>query len=221
MNVMNKKVESILGNSNEIEKILQSYFESFYGAKAYSGWVVKENSTVEYSDLFVSSALSGTPKNYAYKKLLSDNTINDIQVNLHKIPAGKNLNEIDVTKKISDALEGLFKTLTNIPGIQMAIATKIIHKKRPGIIPILDSYVVQYYWGGYYPKLYKITEKRSRENSTLGLIDLIRDDLMRHFTTLKVARNDFCKKNTYTNLDKSLTPLRTLDIVIWHNMNNA
>jgi hypothetical protein len=42
------------------------------------------------------------------------------------------------------ALNGLFGALDNLPGIRLARATKILHKKRPALIPILDGVVVGY-----------------------------------------------------------------------------
>jgi hypothetical protein len=41
-------------------------------------------------------------------------------------------------------LERLFRTLLEVPAVRLARATKILHKKRPKLIPMLDSVVVRY-----------------------------------------------------------------------------
>jgi hypothetical protein len=43
-----------------------------------------------------------------------------------------------------EALGHLFATLEGLPGVKLARATKILHKKRPALIPILDDVVVRY-----------------------------------------------------------------------------
>jgi len=43
-----------------------------------------------------------------------------------------------------DALHDLFAAFGGIPGIGLAKATKALHKKRPHLIPMLDSYVAAY-----------------------------------------------------------------------------
>src|SRR5437763_13230937 len=43
-----------------------------------------------------------------------------------------------------DALQDLFSAVGGIPGIGLAKATKALHKKRPHLIPILDSVVAGY-----------------------------------------------------------------------------
>lgn len=43
-----------------------------------------------------------------------------------------------------DALHALFTAFGGIPGIGLAKATKALHKKRPHLIPMLDSYVAAY-----------------------------------------------------------------------------
>ena len=43
-----------------------------------------------------------------------------------------------------DALHDLYAAFGGIPGIGLAKATKALHKKRPHLIPMLDSYVAAY-----------------------------------------------------------------------------
>jgi len=43
-----------------------------------------------------------------------------------------------------DALEDLYGALSGLPGIGLARATKVLHKKRPRLIPILDDVVQRY-----------------------------------------------------------------------------
>lgn len=43
-----------------------------------------------------------------------------------------------------DALRRLYASLDHLPGVGLARATKILHKKRPALVPILDEVVVRY-----------------------------------------------------------------------------
>jgi hypothetical protein len=45
----------------------------------------------------------------------------------------------DTTAEIRDKLASLIHLVSSYPGIKAAVATKILHKKRPNLIPVLDN----------------------------------------------------------------------------------
>ena len=67
----------------------------------------------------------------------------EIEKALRRIPGDQSL--ATPTEEIPwDALHDLFAAFGGIPGIGLAKATKALHKKRPHLIPMLDSYVAAY-----------------------------------------------------------------------------
>lgn len=49
--------------------------------------------------------------------------------------------------KVKSRFRELLRTLLNIRGVGLAVATKVLHLKRPKLIPILDSYVMRFLLG--------------------------------------------------------------------------
>lgn len=43
-----------------------------------------------------------------------------------------------------EPLKGLYAALDGLPGVGVARATKLLHKERPALMPILDEVVVRY-----------------------------------------------------------------------------
>ena len=49
--------------------------------------------------------------------------------------------------KVKSRFQELLQTFLNIRGVGLAVATKVLHLKRPKLIPILDSYVMKFLLG--------------------------------------------------------------------------
>ena len=207
---------------NQISSVLQAYFDNTYGSRAYCGWEVAQDDTLKPSDIFVSCSLSGRPSPFdgAYweifnngKKAEIEKALKGISIREHIATANFSLNAL------GGKIQSLLKIMTEIRGIQLPIATKILHKKRPNLIPILDSKLVKHYWGGQDNKLYLMKEGKNREETTLGLIDLIKKDINANIDILREGAKKITKKlKLPRNIKNALTPLRVLDIIIWCGM---
>ena len=88
------------------------------------------------------------------------------------------------------------------PGIKASIVTKILHRKRPNLVPIFDSKVAQYYG---------LSTRAPWE-----LWPLIQGDVIENAPFL-----DDLAGGTLTPDNRPLSRLRTLDIVIWEHMTSG
>jgi hypothetical protein len=130
-----------------------------------------------------------------------------IEEALSKIPA--NLDLLDVPSKESiPGVEGIGHAITelcSIPRVNLSVSTKILHKKRPGLIPILDRFVEAH----YYPQWYSDHSKASWGNYAIDLIKMVHDDMLSVGNELRDLEKEL--QNTKTRL----TACRILNVLTW------
>jgi Family of unknown function (DUF6308) len=100
-------------------------------------------------------------------------------------------------------LAQLFAAFTDIHGVGFAKMTKALHKKRPALIPMLDSVVQQYLadddLGGDAPF----------DERAVAFVRGYKRDLDRNREALRGLRRELMKRN------HALTDVRILDVLIW------
>jgi uncharacterized protein DUF6308 len=102
-------------------------------------------------------------------------------------------------------LTGLFDAFAEIGGIGFSKMTKALHRKRPALIPILDS-VVQAYLTTEEPDLQSIDSFGERATAlTRGY----KRDLDRNRRALRQVQRELARRGY------RLTEVRILDILIW------
>jgi cyclic pyranopterin phosphate synthase len=86
------------------------------------------------------------------------------------------------------------------PGVGLSRATKILHKKRPALVPVIDEPIVRY--------AMRIDPNLPAEpaDSTVRIMQILKEDLDRNLDSLERASEDVD--------DVALTPLRVLDLCI-------
>jgi len=102
-------------------------------------------------------------------------------------------------------LTRLFDAFADIRGVGFSKMTKALHRKRPALIPMLDS-VVQAYLTGDDPG--------TRSSATFGdratsLVRSYKQDLDRNRAVLRALQQELASR------DYRLTEVRILDVVIW------
>jgi Family of unknown function (DUF6308) len=97
----------------------------------------------------------------------------------------------------------LFEAFADIRGVGFAKMTKALHRKRPALIPLLDS-VVQRHLEDDDPGAHAPFGARA-----LALVRGYKRDLDRNRATLRAVRRELAKRG-YT-----LTEVRILDVLIW------
>ena len=118
----------------------------------------------------------------------------------------RELRAIPVDASLSEAaipwaeLTRLFEDFAGIRGVGFSKMTKALHKKRPALIPMLDS-VVQAY-------LPTDTSGSFAEQAT-GLVRGYKQDLDRNRSSLRKLKRELSRRG------HELTEVRVLDVLIW------
>jgi len=100
-------------------------------------------------------------------------------------------------------IESLLKKMTSIHGVGIAKTTKILHLKRPGLLPVLDSYVVQFLTGK--------TLSSSQRDISLAMKSL---DISREIIQTQIKEFIELQSDLRT-LPITLTIVRLFDILCW------
>jgi hypothetical protein len=100
-------------------------------------------------------------------------------------------------------LRQLVDTFADIRGVGYSKMTKALHRKRPALIPILDSVVQKYLEDDDLRAPAPFAER------ALGLVRGYKRDLDRNRTALQAVRAELTRRG-YT-----LTDVRILDLLIW------
>jgi Family of unknown function (DUF6308) len=100
------------------------------------------------------------------------------------------------------ALRQLFDAFAGIRGVGLSKATKALHRKRPALIPMLDS-VVQKYLADDDPGTQAPFDERA-----LALVRGYKSDVDRNRAALSTLRRDLGRR-------RELSEVRILDLLIW------
>jgi len=138
---------------------------------------------------------------------------------LQKIPPDSALENPNLDMHaMREPIVGLLNCLTGVSGAKLANATKILHRFRPKLLPVIDSVLQNYYW-------YAISMKdearfieltRSWKGAQGGeyaylLMQLFRDDLCAVMPQLLEVR-DAVERTAFA----AASPVRILEGLIWY-----
>jgi len=99
----------------------------------------------------------------------------------------------------------LLQSLLSIHGVGLAVATKVLHLKRPKLIPILDSYVMKFLLGS---DIAQISKKTLFEHGMRAL-EIARKDLSDNREVFNILQNNL------HDLPIPLEKVRLHDILCW------
>lgn len=106
---------------------------------------------------------------------------------------------------LADASDGIIEQLTSlesVDGVSLGLATKVLHRKRPKLIPLVDRHVIDWYR--------PITGERSARRAWPRLIKELQADLQ-----LNQSQFQEIHANVDPDLNTPLSSLRALDIALW------
>jgi len=115
--------------------------------------------------------------------------------------------------KVKEDLRLLFDIFTGITGIKEAITTKILHKKREKLIPIIDSKIIEDMdlFALFGEKKSATRKANSATDRIVQYTELIRKGLLKYTEEIeKIQRNMEQKKY-------SLSKVRIFEALIWYN----
>ena len=101
------------------------------------------------------------------------------------------------------ALGQLFDAFANIRGVGFSKMTKTLHRKRPALIPMLDSVVQKYLEDDDLGTQAPFGER------ALGLVRGYKRDLDRNRAAVRAVRRELARRNL------ELTEVRIVDLLIW------
>lgn len=188
---------------NDPRKVLRSFVKQWYAM--YDGVPVPQDNRLYVTDIALStmmnSRLGGTTAAHLYRAR------QPVESGLAKIPAGLDLldvvagDEIPGAAGICEAIAGM----AAVPRIKLSAATKILHKKRPGLIPILDTVVEAH----YFPKFVQPTPGRGWGTYAVSLIQAFHQDMLSVALELRELEHELHDAGT------PLTPCRILNLLMW------
>lgn len=106
--------------------------------------------------------------------------------------------------KVKNQMYALLKTACAINGVGLAVATKVLHLKRPKLIPILDSFVISLLMNK------DITSANKDYLPQIGVdaMEIIRGDLIQY-------QDEFVNLNKKFSSSIPLEKIRIYDILAW------
>jgi hypothetical protein len=128
----------------------------------------------------------------------------------------KLLVQVPVDARLQDptgvsAATDLLRAAVTVPWVLLPVATKVLHRKRRGLVPMLDQVVLDYYLEATENTgLRSSTQDKKRAAGTATLVlQHLRDDLVATEAELTML----CDATTAAGF--ALGPLRALDILLW------
>ncbi|MDR3635988.1 MAG: DUF6308 family protein [Isosphaeraceae bacterium] len=184
-------------------KVLRAFVKQWY--PMYDGVLVFQDNQLLVTDIALSTMmnarLGGTTGAFVYRAR------GPIESGLAKVPAGLDLldvvagDDIPGAAGISEAIAGM----ASVPRVKLSAATKILHKKRPGLIPILDTVVEAH----YFPKWCQPTPGRGWGDYGVSLIRVFHQDMLSVAVELRDLEYELEDAGT------PLTPCRILNVLMW------
>ncbi|QKE85163.1 DUF6308 family protein [Arthrobacter sp. NEB 688] len=176
-----------------------------YGYPAYDGYCAGGDSDrLSDGDLLAPGLLNVPVKLDAFYELQGVRT--EIERRLRPLPLDLGLQ--DAGEGTIEALGNLFALVDDgIPGVRGTIFAKIVHRKRPALVPLYDKFV----WRTYV-EAPGSTIKRSRSRSWREFVPLLAAEMRRD---LRRDPDFFDAVVQSSGTAVSITRLRALDIVAW------
>jgi hypothetical protein len=168
--------------------------------RAYDEPHVAHDNSLSIDDVKMANKIQGRMGPLVIQAIMR--VVADVEPLLAQIPAGTCLMASE--KSIPwTPLRRVFEIMLNVPEVGLARATKILHKKRPSLIPILDSIVEKYLQmgGGI--------NAQNKPELALELMRRYKIDLDANANTLR-SICDVLKRRGI-----NLTECRLLDIYLW------
>jgi Family of unknown function (DUF6308) len=194
----------VLRNGTRIERVLDTALEFLKQDSSYRGYdlaPVKQDDVLTEADIKVANAMIArmSPRVIAriYRRAPAVNAA------LAQLPSAASL--ADPLDSIPwEALEELMRAMQGIAEVKLARQTKVLHKKRPALIPILDSVLEAY--------LRRVDNLRRSGDSARDAVDLVKSfkrELDTNLPALRALQEELRRR------DIDLTECRLLDLFLW------
>lgn len=188
---------------NNPRKLILAFVEHWY--PMYDGVQVPEDNELRVVEIALStmlnSRISGITGGAIYREKQA------VEEALAAVPPSVDLLDVKVDSDIPGA-DGISKAITamcDIKRVKLSVSTKILHKKRPSLIPIFDSVVESQ----YYPQWCPPVPGRLWGDYAVALMKLVHKDMLSVAGELRDLQRELEEKGT------PLTPCRILNALVW------
>jgi flagellar biosynthesis regulator FlaF len=151
--------------------------------------------------VMMNSRISG---NTASEILRHSNAINNL---LRQIPDDFDLSQNDLNDEIRNNLQQLINTFCEINRVRLAIATKILHRKKPKLIPMFDNVVENFYRQRYRRRI----PSNNCGRKFIALLQYFQNDLRYQ----QIIQEIIEMENRLQEQETLLTRVRILEGAIW------
>lgn len=214
---------------------LAAYYGSDNYALLYDRFFVDPDAPLSLSDILITVMINSRIRPAAAALLylagpppdgvpttLSDfvpGDIADLQPLLAAIPAGCDLTTEPEPPSLWLEVENVLKEFCKLKGVKLATATKVLHKKRPNLFPLIDK-VVQAVYRTCDAELNGNWLDLKEWQRGVAIMKLIRKDLLEPPEGMTVAAitpiGELCSWLGGTEIGVSVTKVRVLDALIWY-----
>ena len=111
-----------------------------------------------------------------------------------------------------DVVRELLHASVQVRGVLLPVATKVLHRKRRHLIPMLDNVILEYYFGRdpeLRPLLAASQDARKAADVGMQALDLFRADLVATSGTVESLGEELAAQGF------ALTAVRILEILLW------
>ncbi len=182
--------------------LLRAFVEHWY--PMYDGVPVAHDSRLTVPDIALSTMLNSRTSGNTAGAIWRARE--QVEQGLTKIPANIDVLGVPADAPIPGA-DGISQAITAMCGIRrvkLSVATKILHKKRPALIPIFDSVVESCYM-----PICDTARGRSYGDYAVALTRLVHKDMLGLAGELKGLENEMAANGT------PMTALRILNVLTW------
>ncbi|HEY3374928.1 MAG TPA: DUF6308 family protein [Candidatus Aquicultor sp.] len=190
------------------DKVVGLQFLHFYDAAD-----VKQDNEISPQDWTVSILLNGVPNWKNVRDALWDEGTkskwHEVNAKLEQVDAGWHLTD-EAASEYEVRFKALLTEMLTVNGIGSPIAIKILHKKRPNLIPVVERIVAQFYLGW---SLTSQDNVQQVESASSIIFNHFRNDLVLDSNQAAIAKI----QNRISSGDNgfSLTDVRILELAIW------
>jgi len=194
----------ILRNGVRIDNVLEMALEFVAHDGSYQTYDlarVKQDDTLTEADIRVANAMIARMSPRVVAGIYARAPV--INAALRRVPASASLSAPDDAVPW-DALEHLLRAVDGIPEVGLPRQTKVLHKKRPALIPIMDSVLVKY--------LRSVERVRRTGDGARDAVELIRSykrELDAALPVLQPLQHELRHRGV------GLTECRLLDLFLW------
>jgi hypothetical protein len=194
----------VLRNGTRIENALETALEFIEQDSSYRSYdlaPVQQDDVLTEADISVANAMIARMSPQVIARIYQRAPV--INVALAQIPASASLAESSDSIPWQP-LEELMRAMQGIPEVKLARQTKVLHKKRPALIPILDSVLAKY--------LRRVDGLRRTGDEARDAVELIQSfkrELDASLSALRALQDELRRR------DVDLTECRLLDLFLW------